>query len=160
MSVGTDRLLPTRRRCDSDGRQQFRLQMVRQVADLVQKQRSAPRAISNLADPIGAGVGKSAFDMTEQLASNSDSVSAPISTVTINSAAREERRCISRANTSFPALFSPVIRTLASVAATLSTSKRTCRIDCEAPQNIGAAEESSCRIPFRNLTSFSIFRRL
>ena len=52
------------------------------------------------------------------------SVTAPISTLTISCLWRGESACISRASISFPVPFSPVIRILASVTATFSTSRR------------------------------------
>ena len=52
---------------------------------------------------------------------------------------RADKRCISRASSSFPVPFSPVISTLASVAATRSTTVRICAISALAPQNIGTS---------------------
>ena len=50
-----------------DDRQQFGLQMVRQVADLVEKERPA-RGHFEFAGPVAAGIRKSPLDMAEQLA--------------------------------------------------------------------------------------------
>ena len=85
--------------------------------------------------------------------SKSVSGTAPISTETISSPLRAERLCISRASISLPVPFSPVIRMLASVAATFSTISRMRAMAGLSPQNIGCSEASSRLISLSCFTS-------
>lgn len=89
-----------------DGRQQLRLQVGRQVADLVEEKRAV---VGDLEFPgaVGPGVGEGSLTWPNSSLSKSVSGTAPISTETISSPLRAERLCISRASISLPVPFSP-----------------------------------------------------
>ena len=76
-----------------------------------------------------------------------------MSTGTISSRRRAERLCISRASISLPVPFSPVMRMLASVAATFSTISRMRAIAGLPPQNMGSSCFSSRLISLSCFTS-------
>ena len=81
-----------------------------------------PCAASNFPGRLSRASVKAPRSCPNNSLSNSDSLTAPISTLTISRPLRSERRCISRASISLPVPFSPVIRTLASVLATFVTT--------------------------------------
>ena len=72
---------------------------------------------------------------------------APASTATIGFPLRRLLAWISRARTSFPVPFSPVIRTVASVGAIFSTVFRMAAIGLEVPQNIRPPIRSGVTAP-------------
>ena len=106
--------------------------MVRQVADLVEKERPA-RGHFEFAGPVAAGIRKSPLTWPNNSLSKSVSVRAPISTLTSDSSRRAESAWISRASISLPVPFSPAIRIVASVGATFSIICLRVRIASESP---------------------------
>ncbi len=95
-----------------------------------------PSACSNLpAWSVWASV-KAPFTWPKSSLSKSVSVMAPASTATIGFPLRRLWAWISRASMSLPVPFSPVMRTVASVGAILSTVFRMAAMGLEAPQNM------------------------
>lgn len=133
------------------GGKKFALQMVRDVGDFVQEERSVVGDLE-FSGAVGLGVGKSAFDVTEEFALEQGFGQAAHVHPDEQFAGPADRRWISRASISLPVPFSPVIRMLASVAATFSTKRRRLSIVGLFPQNIRGASVSSRFISFRCLT--------
>ena len=96
---------------------------------------------------------KAPFTWPKSSLSKSVSVMAPASTATIGLPLRKLWAWISRASTSLPVPFSPVMSTVASVGAILSRVLRIAFIAGEVPQNIWSPEPSPV-IPVQ--TSFVI----
>ena len=114
--------------------QQLGLQVQRDIADFVQEECSAV-GLFKLAGVVCMGVRKGAFDVAEEFAS----VMAPASTATIGFPLRRLWKWISRARTSLPVPFSPVMSTVASVGAILSMVLRMAAMGLELPQNMDSS---------------------
>ena len=112
-----------------------------------------PLAASNLPARSARASVKAPLTWPKSSLSKSVSGMAPISTETISSRWRAERLWISRASISLPVPFSPVMRMLASVAATFSTISRMRIMAGLVPQNMGSSCVSSRLISFRRFTS-------
>ena len=133
ISNGTGFVDPTRKTCrDSRTRSSFAC-IARERLPISSRNSVPPAAVSNFPAWSAVASVNAPFTCPNSSLSNNVSGTAPMSTVMITSRSLAERRWIARATSSFPVPFSPRIRILASVSATFSIVRKTCRIGSLVP---------------------------
>jgi hypothetical protein len=128
---------------ERQGAQELRLELERQLADLVEEEGSAFRGDEQAAGAAG-GAGEGAGDVAEELALGGFAATAAQFTGT-RLPFRPLRRWISAATSSFPDPVSPRIRTGERWRATSCTSRRTCCMALLGPKRKFDGESSSTR---------------